>query len=53
MGDTGDSSKASFYDELLRDPNISTATRMEIARKSAEDSINEVFTAGPKSPRHN
>jgi hypothetical protein len=53
MGETNDPSKAAFYDALLKDPNISASTRMEIARKSAEDSIMDVFAAGPQSPRHN
>jgi hypothetical protein len=53
MGENAEPGKAAFYDALLKDPNISASTRMEIARKSAEDSINDVFAAGPKSPRHN
>ena len=53
MGDDESGSKMSFYDELLKDPNISQVTRMEIARKSAEESILDVFAAGPQPPRHN
>ena len=53
MGETELGTKASVYDEILKDPNISQVTRMEIARKSAEESILDVFAAGPQPPRHN
>jgi rubrerythrin/cation transport regulator ChaB len=53
MGDTNDDKMVAFYDDLLKDPNISPTTRMEIARKSAMLSLDGVIAEGPQKPRHN